>query len=144
MFGDWNDEEWCSFDNYMIKCLQNYLDKGLQKSRFVNLKVRQLSAETSHDFIEWCGLIKGSQPNMQLAPDIKNYKHDLYLDFIGEYPDYGPKAKMTISRTKFYKWLVAYCIFSQGVVPEEGRDSQGRWIRVRTKRELEVQTNLDF
>ena len=46
MFGDWNDEEWCQFDNYMIKCLQLYLEKGLQKSEFVNLKVRRLSAET--------------------------------------------------------------------------------------------------
>ena len=144
MFGDWGDAEWCQFDNYMIGCLQGYLEKGLQKSQFVNLKVRQLSAETSHDFIEWCGLIQGSQPHHLLAPDIKNYKHSLYLDFIGEYPDYSPKAKMTISRTRFYKWLVSYAVFSQGVSPDEGRDAQGRWIRIRHKRELEVQTNIDF
>ena len=31
MFGDWNDEEWCQFDNYMIQCLQLYLEKGLMK-----------------------------------------------------------------------------------------------------------------
>jgi hypothetical protein len=55
MFGDWSDEEWCDFDNYMIGCLQMYLKKGLRKSEFVNLKVRQLSAETTHDFIECCG-----------------------------------------------------------------------------------------
>jgi hypothetical protein len=144
MFGDWGDEDWCQFDNYMIKCLQNYLTAGLHKSKFVNLKVRQLSAETSHDFIEWCGLIKGSQINTQLAVDIKNYKHTLYLDFIAEYPDYGPKAKMTISRTRFYKWLISFALFREGVQPEEGRDAQGRWIRIRSKKELEVQTDIDF
>ena len=144
MFGEWDDDEWCAFDNYMIKCLQNYLEGGLHKSKFVNLQVRQLSAETSHDFIEWCGLIKGSQPNPTLIVDVKNYKHSLYLEFIEEYPDYGPKAKMTISRTRFYKWLVSYALFKEGVAPEEGRDAQGRWIRMRSKKELEVQTDLDF
>tara|TARA_R100001594_G_scaffold11802_5_gene26467 strand:- start:9811 stop:12228 length:2418 start_codon:yes stop_codon:yes gene_type:complete len=144
MFGEWDDEEWCSFDNYMIKCLQNYLEGGLHKSKFVNLQVRQLSAETSHDFIEWCGLIKGSQPNTTLTVDTKNYKHNLYLEFIEEYPDYGPKAKMTISRTRFYKWLVSYALFKEGVQPEEGRDAQGRWIRIRSKKELEVQNDIEF
>tara|TARA_R100000664_G_scaffold33988_1_gene53196 strand:- start:429 stop:2846 length:2418 start_codon:yes stop_codon:yes gene_type:complete len=144
MFGEWDDDEWCTFDNYMINCLQNYLEGGLHKSKFVNLQVRQLSAETSHDFIEWCGLIKGSQPNSTLVVDKKNYKHSLYLEFIEEYPDYGPKAKMTISRTRFYKWLVSYALFKEGIQPEEGRDAQGRWIRIRSKKELEVQTNLDF
>ena len=144
MFGEWDDDEWCKFDNYMINCLQEYLSKGLQASEFVNLKVRQLSAETSHDFIEWCGLIKGSQPNTSLTVDVKNYKHTLYLNFIDEYPDYAPKSKMTISRTRFYKWLVSYAKFKTGVQPEEGRDAQGRWIRLRSKQELEVQTNLDF
>ena len=144
LFGDWDDDDWCAFDNYMITCLQNYLSAGLQASKFVNLKIRQLSAETSHDFIEWCGLLVGHQPNHQLMPDIKNYKHSLYIDFISEYPDYGPKAKMTISRTKFYKWLVSYALFKEGVQPEEGRDAQGRWLRIRTKKELEVQTEIDF
>lgn len=144
LFGDWGDEEWCQFDNYMIGCLQNYLTSGLHKSKFVNLKVRQLSAETSHDFIEWCGLIRGSQPNPKLVVDVKNYKHQLYLEFIEEYPDYAPKAKMTISRTRFYKWLVSYALFKEGIQPEEGRDSAGRWIRIRSKKELEVQTNIEF
>ena len=144
LFGDWDDNAWCQFDNYMIESLQNYLNNGLQISKFVNLKVRQLSAETSHDFIEWCGLIKGSQHNSQLEVDIKNYKHTLYLEFIEEYPDYSPKAKMTISRTRFYKWLIAYAIFKEGIAPEEGRDAQGRWLRMRSKKELEVQTDLEL
>ena len=55
---------------------------------------------------------------------------DLYFDFIGEYPDYGPKAKMTISRTRFYRWLVAYGSFTTGVQPLEGRDMNGRWFTI--------------
>ena len=142
LFGDWNEADWCEFDNYMIKCLQGYLSTGLVKSKFVNLKIRQLSAETCHDFIEWCGLLDGHQHNEHLKVGERLYKQDLFFDFITEYPDYGPKAKMTISRTRFYKWLSNYCEFSQGIQPEEGRDSTGRWMRIRRKHEGEFQTKL--
>ena len=144
MFGDWDEDMWCEFDNYMISCLQLYLEKGLMQSVFVNLKVRQLSAETSHDFIEWCGLVTGHEPNDLLKPNIQLRKQDLYFNFIEENPDYGPKAKMTISRTRFYKWLTAYAVFKQGVPPEEGRDAMGKWIRFRSKHELEYNSKLDI
>jgi len=143
MFGDWDDDEWCQFDNYMIGCLQGYLNTGLVKSKFVNLKIRQLSAETCHDFIEWCGLVDNAEPNRLLDAGEKRYKQDLYLEFITEYPDYGPKAKMTISRTKFYKWLVSYAMYKEGVLPEDGRDQQGRWIRIRKRTDSDYPTSQD-
>ena len=131
MFGDWDDDDWCEFDNYMIGSLKSYLKTGLVKSRFVNLKIRQLSAETCHEFIEWCGLVDNQERNISLDSNVKLYKNELYYNFIEEYPDYGPKAKMTISRTKFYKWLVSYAMFKEGIPPEEGRDMNGRWIIIR-------------
>ncbi len=143
-FADWSEDEWCGFDNYMTSSLQDYLRTGLVKSKFVNLKVRQLSAETSHDFIEWCGLVEGHQENRLLTIGSRLVKQDLYFEFIGEYPDYGPKAKMTISRTRFYKWLVAYAIFITGTQPEEGRGIEGRWLRIRQKHELEEQSTLNI
>jgi hypothetical protein len=135
MFGDWNDDDWCEFDNYMIGCLKGYLNTGLVKSKFVNLKIRQLSAETTHDFIEWCGLLEGQARNESLKTNVKLYKNELYNDFINEYPDYGPKAKMTISRTRFYKWLIAYGLYKEGIIPEEGRDLNGRWIIIHKRKE---------
>jgi len=145
MFGDWNDDDWCDFDNYMIGCLKSYLRTGLVKSKFVNLKVRQLSAETCHEFIEWCGLVDNQERNVVLDSGIRLYKNDLYYNFIEEYPDYGPKSKMTISRTRFYKWLVSYAMFKEGTMPEEGRDQSGRWIIIKKKQDSEFQnqTNID-
>ena len=140
-FADWDDDDWCMFDNYMVSCLMLYLENGLIKSRFVNLKIRQLSAETSHDFIEWCGLVDGNPTNQLLTIGDKLMKQDLYHEFISEYPDYGPKAKMTISRTRFYKWLSAYGLHTTGQIPEEGRDPNGRWIRFLP---AETQTLLDI
>ena len=134
-FGDWDDDEWCVFDNYMIECLQLYLREGLVESEFVNLKIRQLSASTSHDFIEWCGLLAGANENEKLGIGLKIYKNELYFDFINEYPDYGPKSKMTISRQVFYKWLHFYAEYQTGLPPIEGKDMTGRWIELKEPEE---------
>lgn len=144
MFGDWNDDEWCEFDNYMVNCLKGYLNTGLVKSKFVNLKIRQLSAESCHEFIEWCGLVDNQDTNRLLVPEMKIYKNDLYYDFINEYPDFGPKSKLTISRTRFYKWLISYGLFKEGVIPEEGRDMTGRWIIFKKKKNPNNQTRLEI
>lgn len=135
MFGDWDDEDWCEFDNYMVGCLIDYLNTGLVKSKFVNLKIRQLSAETCHEFIEWCGLVDNADKNVALQTDTRLYKNELYSNFVDEYPDYGPRGRMSISRTKFYKWLISYANYKEGTVPEEDRDQQGRWIIIKSKRE---------
>ena len=134
MFGDWNDDDWCEFDNYMIGCLSNYLRTGLVKSKFVNLKIRQLSAETCHEFIEWCGLVDTHHNReVMMQTDTRLYKNELYANFVDEYPDYGPRGRMSVSRTKFYKWLISYGIYKEGVMPEEDRDQQGRWIIIKSK-----------
>jgi hypothetical protein len=136
MFGDWNDEDWCEFDNYMIGCLTTYIRIGLVKSKFVNLKIRQLSAETCHEFIEWCGLVDTHQNReVMLQTDTRLYKNELYSNFVDEYPDYGPRGRMSVSRTKFYKWLIAYGIYKVGTMPQEDRDQQGRWIIIKSKPE---------
>ena len=142
-FADWDEDDWAAFDRYMVQCLSGYLNTGLVESQFINLGIRQLSAETSHDFIEWCGFV-GGESNKTLEPYVKLYKKDVYIDFIQEYPDYAPNAKQSISRTKFYKWLVAYCLFEYGIAPEEGRDREGRWLRIRNKHEGEEQSEIKW
>jgi len=143
MFGDWNDDEWCEFDNYMIGCLKYYLSSGLVKSKFVNLKIRQLSAETCHEFIEWCGLVDINDKSNVLPVNTRLYKNELYSIFVDEYPDYGARGKMTISRTKFYKWLVAYAIYKEGIMPEEDRDHIGRWIIIKKRADNDTQIQLN-
>ena len=81
---------------------------------------------------------------LQFIRGHKVFKSELYSDFVEENPDFGPKSKLTVSRNKFYKWLKAYAEFVTGVSPDEGRDSQGRWIRIRNKHELEYNGTLDF
>jgi len=115
----------------------------LIKSTFVNLKIRRLSAETCHEFIEWCGVL-GDQIHDKLKVGGKIMKTELYNDFVEDNPDFAPKSKMTVSRTRFNKWLIAFSQYKYGVDPEQGREATGRWIRFRNKHELETQTDIDF
>ena len=128
MFGDWDDDEWCIFDNYMIGCLQFYLEKGFVKSELVNANLKNLIRDTSKDFLEWCGLLEGYPFNTLLTPNAKSYKQDLYLEFIEDYPDYSSRGNMKISRTEFYRWLNDYGKYHHGVQPKDGRDKHGKWI----------------
>ena len=141
MFGEWNDNDWCQFDNYMIGCLQLYLDKGLLKSDFVNLKTRRFSAETSHEFVEWCGVI-GGQSNEKLIKNTRIYVNDLYLDFTNEYPDFAPKSKMTISRIRFNKWIASYSQFKYDCLSLEGRDKIGKWVQFVNKSYYDKQEEI--
>tara|TARA_R110002012_G_scaffold52944_2_gene136060 strand:+ start:7514 stop:9922 length:2409 start_codon:yes stop_codon:yes gene_type:complete len=141
MFVEWNDNDWCQFDNYMIKCLQLYLNKGLLKSEFINLKTRTLLADTSHAFIEWCGILDG-KGNPKLTKDKRIYKNDLFVEFTDDYPDYAQRGASNISRNKFGKWLVSYAEYKYGTQALEGRDMLGRWIefesKIKEQHEIEV------
>ena len=132
LFSEWNEEEWCAFDNYMVENLMFYLSNGLIKADFKNLTIRKLSADTCHEFIEWCGLVGPENKNEAIKYNEKIYKNDLYLEFIEDNPDFAPKAKRTISRTEFYRWLSSFALYKTGIKPEEGRDLNGRWITFLT------------
>jgi hypothetical protein len=140
-FGEWDDQEWCQFDNFMISCLQLYLEKGLLRSTFVNLELRRLSAETSHEFIEWCGLLENTT-NPLLVMKERIMTNTLYFNFIEEYPDYGPKAKMSVTRQRFHKWLEAYSQYKYSCPPVIGRDQQGKWMEFVRKDYYNKQTQL--
>lgn len=128
LFSEWNEEEWCAFDNYMVENLMFYLKNGLIKADFKNLTIRKLSADTCHEFIEWCGLVGPDNHNEAIKYNEKIYKNDLYLEFIQDNPDFAPKAKRTISRTEFYRWLNSFALYKTGIKADEGRDLNGRWI----------------
>lgn len=131
-FDEWTEDEWKVFDNYMIRNLQFYLIEGLVSSSFINLEIRKLASKTCHPFIEWCGLVEGNKGSIFLVKDKKIFKDDLYNDFIMDNPDYAPKAKNTISRTQFYRWLDSYGNYLTDCDTVDGRDGNGRWIMFKT------------
>ena len=131
-FSEWSDEEWCSFDNYMINNLKNYIANGLVYSKSSNTAIKRLAADTCHEFIEWLGLIEGTTPSDLIVFDTRLWKDELYMDFVSDNPDFAVGGKRTISRTSFYKWLKYYGEFNSDIKYEDGRATQGRWVIYKT------------
>jgi len=149
-FDEWDEDEWCAFDNYMVSNLKKYLSTGLVQSVSSNTAIKRLAADTCHEFIEWVGLVEGTKVCDLVVADAKIFKDELYMDFINDNPDFAPNGKRTISRTAFYKWLNYYGDYRSDVVVEEGRSRQGRWIIFKTdkyeekKEQQEVIPGLEF
>jgi hypothetical protein len=146
-FSDWDDDEWCQFDMFMISTLQFYMAHGLVRSKFVNLKIRQLSAETCHEFVEYCGIINDNKPSNIMSRFMnmeKVYKADLFDDFVSDYSDFAPRSKRAVSKTEFNRWLLAYAMYKENIAPEEGRDARGRWFRLKKKSVIYQPETLDL
>lgn len=150
LFDEWDEDEWCAFDNYMVSNLKRYLSTGLVQSVSSNTAIKRLAADTCHEFIEWVGLVEGTKICDLVVVDAKIFKDELYMDFINDNPDFAPNGKRTISRTAFYKWLNYYGDYRSDVAVEEGRSRQGRWIVFKTdkyeekKEQQEVIPGLEF
>ena len=128
LFDDWDDGEWCRFDNYMLNNLKFFMKNGFIKSKFKNLETRRFIAETNHQFYEWVS----DRDNNLL--DRTLYKADAYNQFVADNPDYYKK----LTRIQFGKWLVAYANFVMGKNPEEGRDKHGRYIYIESPKDKQV------
>lgn len=99
LFDSWNDDEWKRFDNYMIQCIQYYLQFGLQTQHHKNLEIRKFITETSNEFYEWVNEESALQTDTRLT------NQSVYNKFVDEYPDY--KNKLQIKT--FKKWIKLYC-----------------------------------
>tara|TARA_Y100001937_G_scaffold99050_1_gene135265 strand:+ start:486 stop:2891 length:2406 start_codon:yes stop_codon:yes gene_type:complete len=140
LFGDWDNEEWCQFDNYMIKCTQLFLKNGLITSDFVNLNIRKLIMETNPEFVEWCGLTpKGSDPNPYLVTNEWFYSYDLYRQFIEDNPEFG---KLSLKPRTFNRWIVSYCMYKEGLEPEKKKTNKKTMMRIRPRSEGITQQKL--
>ena len=135
LFEDWDKDEFLKFDNYMLKCLQGYIKKGLQESELKNKNIKILQSKTSRNFIDWVGVTSGEEHYILKGEG--GMKGGLfsggqaYQDFIQEYYSNNYKGKAAIPRSRFYKWIEAYAIHVSGVKPLSGRDSAGKWFIIQ-------------
>lgn len=136
-FDEWNEDEWCSFDNYMINNLSSYFRTGLVSAEFKNVEIRRLGQETCHEFIEFVGLVEGSEASSKIVYNKRIFMDELYMEFIDLNQDFAPKAKHTISRVQFYKWLKSFGVYQEyrGTIRnfESSRSNQGQWIMYNDK-----------
>jgi hypothetical protein len=138
LFSGWDKAEWNRFDNYMIKNIQLYLNKGLVRSEFKNLRTRKFIAETSADFWEWCM----DRDNLDTKSNAKTLGQSLFNKFTEQYSDYGQYGRYKMSHNKFYRWLDSYGEYAFDSKPKIYRSSNGKMVEFVVK---EVKQNeLNF
>jgi hypothetical protein len=98
LFDDWSNDEWCKFDNFMIQCIQYYLEFGLQKQVHKNLEVRKYIGETCQDFYDWT-------QDGAIQPEIRYYNNETFNKFTSEFPDH---LKNNLRIKTFKKWVKTY------------------------------------
>jgi hypothetical protein len=123
-FGSWNEDEWSDFDNFMIGCLQLYLQKGLVTYEFINLDKKKMIDETCQEFVEF------AEDVIEIGKEYE--KKELYESFKKEYEDFD---KLTQSR--FTRWLKVWGKV-KGYEVQESKSGGKRNIRFYKKEENEV------
>jgi hypothetical protein len=138
LFSGWDEYEWNKFDNYMIANLQSYLNKGLVRSEFKNLKTRKFIAETSSDFWEWAT----GKDNVYMKPHMKSLGQDLFNSFTQDYPDYSNYGRYKVSQNRFYKWIDSYGEYAFGKKPIVTRNALGKNVEFVLKEEEQLNLKL--
>lgn len=113
LFDKWPDTEWAGFDNYMLKCLEAFLQHGLVASEHVNLKLRKLIAATCQEFVEFAG--------EEIPVNEELEKKDIFGRFIEEYPDFAKMRQRT-----FTGWLREYAKYKGYVELSKDKGTERR------------------
>ena len=112
----------------MIRCLREYLDKGLVEYTRINLFDKILIESTSEDFVEFA-------ENIEL--DKKYDNKELFNEFLDVYPEYKTKLMQktftvwvkTLANIKGYKYIPKKSGKERGFIlskRENGRKDEGK------------------
>lgn len=116
-FDEWDEAEWNRFDNFMVECLQLYLDEGLVGYQKVNVQEKKLLMETSSEFSEFM--------NASFAVSREYDKEDLFFEFkkyLGFESDMF--GKCPVKKNSFTKYLKTYATYKNLSFSE--RNSNGK------------------
>ena len=118
LFSDWDNTEWAKFDNYMLRCVQYYLNNGLVESKTINLEERKLRNETSNEFIEFMDSFEWSRDKRWVKTELK----DLFVEENQEL-----RFAKWFTTNKFNKWLKLYTDTRHEVGMTEGKSNGVAW-----------------
>jgi len=128
LFDDWDAEEWLKFDNFMITCVQFYLQNGLTKHDFKNLEVRKFIKNTCFEFYEWSRPDQDGK-NENIEFNVRCIKQNYYENFVNEYPDF---RTYKLSQKRFTQWIEHYCKFYDYKYLT-GKSNGDRWFEIVNK-----------
>ncbi len=117
-FNGWDEKEFNTFDNYMLRCLQGYLKTGLTTYITKNILKRQLISDTNFSFVEWAVV------NDSIVAGARLNKERTYNDFTTDYKDFHK-----LSMSKFNIWMADYIKYIK-CESIDGIDMSGRYFEL--------------
>lgn len=108
-FDDWDKNEWARFDQYMINCLQYYLENGLVPYEHKNLETRKFINQTSPEFFEFLREDIENNNGDRIPFNEKFNRNEIKADFENLYQDY--KTHKWFNERLFNKWIKSYANF---------------------------------
>ncbi|MFZ0456493.1 MAG: primase-helicase family protein, partial [Ignavibacteriaceae bacterium] len=117
-FDEWSSEEWNNFYNYMIGCMQLYLNRGLFECEHVNLEKKKMIDSTSEEFVEYFESVEIGKEFL---------KKDLFETFKKDYEEYSD-----MEMRRFTKWLKDSAKI-KGIGVNERKSGSERYIRLGEK-----------
>jgi hypothetical protein len=133
LFDDWELIDFQKFDNYMVHCLQLFLNNGLVRQNAKNIKMRKFIAETAMEFFEFVKDEEVVLRNERLD------KKAIFEKFTEEYPDF----KKWLTRKKFNLWVQKFCTFN-GFEYISDTSNGMQWFIIKSGEIKEVEDNDDF
>jgi hypothetical protein len=138
---DWDESEWCKFDNFMCFCAMTFHEFGLLEPAVMNLNERKLLDHTNSDFLDFMNSITESLETRGIPWE--NYTAPVKTDFVSslklhefefekramydrmrdQYPDLK-KDWFTMSCLR--KWLLKFSELRMSVKTPRERKSDGK------------------
>jgi hypothetical protein len=123
LFDSWNNEDWNKFYNYMIYCLQLYLNKGLISVESINADKKKLIQTTCKEFYDW------AVEDENMPHNVRCYNTEIFSRFALEYPMFKD-----LSARKFLGWVKNYALYFNYEF-QKGKDHAGRYFSIITQKD---------
>lgn len=120
LFDGWDEAEWSRFDNFMIQCVQYFLQNGLVENEFNNLHLRKFIKATCFEFYEWT-----KELNSAFTLNTRHSKKEYYDKLLEDYAD----LKRWLSQKRFKSMLEEYAKFYEYEY-FEGNSNGQRWFMI--------------
>lgn len=114
-FTSWNEEQWNTFYNFMLGCLQIYLDNESKIPTYNSETIdeKKLLNSTSKEFIDFAD---------KLSRNESLPVNETYNDFL----EYAGTNEKEVTKRRFNNWLQSYCEFKNLEYKPESRFIEGK------------------
>ena len=104
-FSEWDNEEWNKFDNFMVKCLQLYLDKGIPKATIsFESPLNKFKYNYDNDLIDFANNV--ISPLVEADGEKEFDKKVLYLELLADNPRFQEGFAQKTFTSFLKKWAV--------------------------------------